>query len=98
MPVQTQGRRNIWDVFRTYTDLDGRRNTEDTPDPTHWYKVVALIQAALWEGKFTEYCTWGTFILISKDNGYVNNWPSGDTMEECDRDPEPPPDVGNSVP
>ena len=42
---------------------------EYTQNPTHWEKVVAMIQAAFREGRLVEECTWNTTVLISKGNG-----------------------------
>ena len=38
-------------------------------DPTHWEKVVRLIQDAFYKCDLTEECTWKTLILIPKGNG-----------------------------
>ena len=37
---------------------------EYTQNPTHWEKVVAMIQAAFREGRLVEECTWKTTVLI----------------------------------
>ena len=41
---------------------------EESPDPTHWEKVVGLIQAAFCKGRLAEECSWKTVVLIPKGN------------------------------
>ena len=38
----------------------------DTPDATNCQKVVAIVQAALYDGTLTKECTWQTIVLIPK--------------------------------
>ena len=42
---------------------------EESPNRTHWQKVVALIYMAFQEGHIVEECIWKTAMLIPKGHG-----------------------------
>ena len=39
---------------------------DDSPDATNWLKIVAIVQAALYDGKLAQECTCQTVVLIPK--------------------------------